>query len=153
MDKITVLHAIREALVEEFEHFRALSRQTRTAGGDAESRAEGKYDTRSTEQNYLADGQAKQALLASQALATFDKLPLRHFAAHDPIEVGALIQLDFAGETTWFLLGPAAGGKEVQVDGTAVTVITPESPLGRQLLGLNRGASTHAPKAVVRFVG
>lgn len=152
MDKAAVLAAVRTALVAEFEHLRALSKQTRAAGGDAESRAEGKYDTRSTEENYLADGQAKQALLVSQSLTAFDQLGVRSLAADAPIEVGALIQLDFPGESAWFLLGPAAGGKEVLVEDILVTVITPESPLGRRLLGLRRGDSTASPKARVRGV-
>ena len=153
MDKTAVFDAIRKTLFQEFEHLRALSKNTRSAGADAESRAEGKYDTRSTEQNYLADGQARQAHVAAQALAAFDSLGVRSFLADAPIELGALIELEFsAGDRGWFLLGPAAGGREVEVDGTAVTVITPESPLGRQLLGLTCGGSTGSPKATVRAV-
>ena len=152
MNKATVLAAVREALLVEFEHFRALSRRTRAASSDGETKAEGKYDTRATEENYLADGQAKQAHLISQAIAAYAALGDRAFAADAPVGLGALVQLDLAGELQWFLLGPAAGGKEVMVEGTTITIITPESPLGRQLLGLKRGASTVSPKAQVREV-
>ena len=37
-------------------------------------------------------------------------------------------------------------------DGTPITVLTPESPLGRQLMGLKTGDSTASPKAEVRSV-
>ena len=154
MHKAAVLRAVCEALVREFEHLRALSKSTRSAGADDESRAEGKYDTRSTEQNYLADGQARQAHLAAQALAAFEQLAARPLAPDAPIELGALVELEFSpADSAWFLLGPAAGGTEVAVDGVEVTVITPESPLGRQLLGLRRGAATSSPQATVRTVG
>ena len=155
MHKAAVLAALRQALRDEFERLRALSKHTRAAGADAESRAEGKYDTRSTEQNYLADGQAKQAQLAAQALAAFGALGTGALAADAPVALGALVELGFAtGEGAWFLLGPAAGGKEVRVGDVAVTILTPEAPLGRQLLGLKRGNSTGAPAhATVRSVG
>ena len=152
MNKAAVLAAVREALRSEFEHLRALSRRTRAASSGAEAKAEGKYDTRAIEENYLADGQAKQAHLVSVAIAAYAALGDRAFAADSPVGMGALVQLDFAGETKWFLLGPAAGGKEVTVEGSTVTIITPASPLGRQLLGLKRGAATLSPKAQVRAV-
>ena len=40
---------------------------------------------------------------------------------------------------TCYFLGPKAGGTEVAIDGTSVTVITPQSPLGRQLVGRKLG--------------
>ena len=152
MNKSAVLQAILTALHQEFEAFRALSKKTRAASGDDESKAEGKYDTRATEESYLADGQAKQALAAANALKAFERLGLRDFPDGAAADLGALVQLEFPGETAWFFLGPAAGGLEIEIAGVSVTVITPESPLGRQLPGLTRGGATTAPKAVVRAI-
>ncbi|MFZ4680981.1 MAG: hypothetical protein ACOYMS_00640, partial [Terrimicrobiaceae bacterium] len=61
MNKTLLIQAIIDVLREEFETLQTSSKRTRAAGNDAESKAEGKYDTRSTEENYLADGLAKQA--------------------------------------------------------------------------------------------
>lgn len=155
MHKAAVLQAVREALRRDFENLRDLSKRTRAGSGDDETRTEGKYDTRATEENYLADGQARQAVLAAESLAAFEALGHRPFTPEAPVDLGALVQLEFpgGGETAWFLLGPAAGGLEVTVEGETITVITSDSPLGRQLPGLSRGDATpDAPKTTVRAV-
>lgn len=147
-NKRLVLKAILEALNEEFETALSSSRKTRADGNDAESKAEGKYDTRSTEDNYLADGLAKQAHGIAQAAEALKALSPEPSAG--PIDVGALVELEFGEGTEWFFIARAAGGLEVTCEGIPVTVLTPESPLGSQLLGLKKGAET--PSARVRAV-
>ena len=152
MNKAAILGAIIDALRAEFDTLRSTSQKTRAAGNDAESKAEGKYDTRSTEDNYLADGLARQAHCAAQAAAAYEDFNPRLFDPDSRIDLGALVQLAFPDQTHWFFLGPAGGGIEVICDGIPVTVLTPESPLGRQLMGLKTGDSTASPKAKVRAV-
>ena len=147
-----MLEAIKDALRAEFDTLHSTSQKTRAAGNDAESKAEGKYDTRSTEDNYLADGLARQAHAAAQAAATYEKFVPPPFGPETPIDLGALVQLTLPDETHWFFLGPAGGGIEVIYDGLPITVLTPESPLGKQLLGLKAGDATASPKAKVRSV-
>lgn len=142
MNKAAIIEAIRSALREEFETFQNSSKQTRAAGNDPESKSEGKYDTRSIEENYLADGLARQAMASAEAAAAYDKLELRAFDAESPLDLGALARLKFPDETLWFFLGPSGGGIEVNVDGELITVVTPESPLGSQLLGSKVGGKT-----------
>lgn len=145
MNKSAIVADILEKLRAEFDSRHATSKQARATGNDAETKAEGKYDTRSTEENYLADGLAKQALAAMQAAAAFEKLPVRDFSPGDLIDVGAVIELEFPASHEWFFLAPAAGGVEVEHDGHIITVITPASPLGFQLIGKKTGDSTTAP--------
>lgn len=152
MNKAAILKAILEALRAEFDTLRSTSQKTRAAGNDGESKAEGKYDTRSTEDNYLADGLARQAHAAAQAGAAYKDFTPPPFGPESPIDLGALVQLALADETHWFFLGPAAGGTEVVCEGITVTVLTPESGLGRQLMGLKAGDATGSPKAKVRTV-
>ncbi len=152
MNKPALLAAIRAALVEEFEHRLSASRQTRAGGNDEESRAEDKYDTLSTEQNYLADGLAKQALAAREALTAFDKLTPRDFGPADPIDLGAAIQIAFPGETTWFFLAPAGGGLEVESAHASLTLVTPESPIGSQLRHKSAGDQILHPAATILAV-
>lgn len=149
MNKKELVSLVVEALREEFESSLRSSKNTRAAGNDNESKAEGKYDTRSTEENYLADGLARQARAAAEAADAVEKMVLRDFGPTDPIDLGALMKLSFPGETLWFFLAPAGGGIEVNVDGEAITIITPESPLGAQLIGLLAGKSTQSPKAKI----
>lgn len=149
MNKAAIVSAIFEALREEFETLQRSSKQTRAGGSDAESKAEGKYDTRSTEENYLADGLARQAQGAVLAAAAYENFVLRDFGPGDEVDLGALVQVQFADATEWFFLGPSGGGIEVKDGGQTITVITPESPLGQQLLGSKAGAKLTSPKAAV----
>ncbi len=152
MNKALVLQAVVEALRAEFEGLRGSSQTARATGNDPHSKAEGKYDTRSTEENYLADGLAKQAQAAGEAADICARLPLRDFSRSTPIGLSALVQLEFPDETAWFFLAPAGGGLEVRCQGVSITVLTPESPLGAELSGLTHGGQTRIPKAVIRGV-
>ena len=138
MDKQHVIQAIIDDLIKDYEDFKRASIETRGGGADAESKSDGKYDTRSTEANYLADGQARQAEAAANAAAAFKEM-----LGAKPSEiagVGALVEIAFSpDDTEWFFIGPAGGGVEVEVDGQTVTVITPESPMGRKLARLKKG--------------
>ena len=153
MNKTLLIQAILDALRGEFENQQRSSRQTRAGGSDSESKAEGKYDTRSTEENYLADGLARQAQAAADAAAACEKLPLLAFNPETPIDLSALILIEFPDERAWFFLAPAGGGIEVHCEGTPVTVLTPDSPLGAQLIGLKVGDRTTSPKTKVLEVG
>jgi hypothetical protein len=59
MDKEQIVQAILERLRVDFETRQTTSKMTRASSNDAETKSEGKYDTRSTEENYLADGPLK----------------------------------------------------------------------------------------------
>lgn len=149
MNKPAIVSSIIEALREEFEVLQKSSKQTRAAGNDAESKAEGKYDTRSIEENYLADGLARQAQGAAVAAAAYENLTVRDFEPGEEVDLGALVRLQFADAAEWFFLGPSGGGIEVANEGQTITVITPESPLGSQLPGLTAGARLASPRALV----
>ena len=149
VNKTAIIKAINRALGKEFEALRSTSQKTRAAGNDVESKAEGKYDTRATEDNYLADGLARQAQAAAEAGAACNNFTPRTYAPDDPIDIGALVQLAFADGTHWFILGPAGGGIEVVCDGVPITVLAPGAPLTKQLIGLKVGDSTARPQAQV----
>jgi len=152
MDKTAIFAAILDAIRAEFDTLQRTSAKARADGNDQESKAEGKYDTRSTEDNYLADGLARQALAAAQKGAAYKDFSPARFEPDAAIDVGALVLLGFPDEARWFFLGPAGGGIEVMHAGVQIVTLTPESPLGRQLMGLKRGDSTVSPQATVRAV-
>jgi hypothetical protein len=153
MNKPEIVAGILDRLREEFESRSRVSKITWEGGNDAESKAEGQYDTLAIEENYLADGLAKQALAAAEAIAEIEKMPLRTFTGDDSIDLGALVQLEFPDAREWFFLALSGGGTELQQEGTTVTVITPESPLGSQLRGFRIGDRTKAPDArIVRVL-
>jgi transcription elongation GreA/GreB family factor len=104
-----------------------------------ESRAENKWDTHSQEAAYLAEGQAKLAAEISANLDLYATLPLPDFSAGDTVALGAVVELGKPGESSWYFIGPRAGGLEIPIEGRTLLVLTPQSPLGRQLIGKREG--------------
>ncbi|MEX1117766.1 MAG: hypothetical protein WEB60_03135 [Terrimicrobiaceae bacterium] len=152
MNKTHILALVLDKLRQEMESRRKVSRLTREQGNDPESQAKSKYDTLSIEENYLADGLAQMALSSAQAIEALEGLKLHDFAEDEAISLGALVELEFSEAREWFFLAPSGGGTEVTLDGSEITVITPESPLGSQLLGARPGARIKAPAARVKSV-
>ena len=64
---------------------------------------------------------------------------MRAFAADEPINLGALVELKSKTESAFYFLGPRAGGTEVVQSKKEILVITPASPLGQQLVGRKQG--------------
>ncbi len=140
MNKPAIFAAILARLTAELEQTRQAALATHAEATDDENKSEDKYDTRGLEASYLAMGQSKKAEEAAQSLAQFQALTLRDFAAADPISLGALVVLG-GREGNCYFIGPRAGGTEISHEGRDVLVITPQSPLGRQLLGRHQGES------------
>ena len=151
MKKLKIIEVVLEHLRADFERRQAAARRTRVEGNDAESKSEGKYDTRSTEENYLADGLARQALEAANAAEAIEKMPIRDFAAGEGIDIGALVELEFAKETELFLIATAGGGTEFVWNKKPIVVLTPESPLGSQLIGRYQGERVGSAKITQVF--
>jgi transcription elongation GreA/GreB family factor len=130
----------------------ALELQTRAAllardeAISEESRPENQYDMHSQEAAYLAEGQARHAAEISETLALYESLALTAPAAQTTAAVGALVEVaGTKGRPTWYFLGPRGGGLEVELDGQTILVVTPQSPLGRELLGKSAGAPVRLP--------
>jgi hypothetical protein len=140
MHKPTLLAAILAQLDRELERYLHGAAAARSAATDGESRAENKYDTRGLEASYLAHGQSMQARETLAARTLYAALSPRAFTAEEPIAVGALVALDGSGERLWYFLGPAAGGREVLHEDREIMLVTPSSPLGRELLGKKLGS-------------
>ena len=49
------------------------------------------------------------------------------------------MEVETRGERMFFFVGPCKGGLEVQHGGQEVVVITPQAPLGQQLVGRKTG--------------
>ena len=118
-----------------------LAQQTRAAwlardeATNEESRAENKYDTRGQEAAYLAEGQARLAAEIDESISQYAAMPLPIFSPGDSIALGAVVELTGRRGSAWYFLGPRAGGTEVKLGERTVMIVTPISPLGRQLIG------------------
>ena len=103
------------------------------------SKAESKYDTRGLEAAYLAGGQARQAKEILDSIKLYSGLRVREFAANEPIDLTALVELELDGARALYFIGPRNGGLEVEYQREEITLITPESPLGQNLMGKKAG--------------
>ncbi len=139
VNKAAVVQKIIAHLAAELEASGQSARAAHAEATDEQSKAENKYDTRGLEASYLARGQSRQAAETADALEQFAALVLREFGPTDEIDLGALVELETRGERTWYFLGPRAGGTEVVQSRREILVITPQSPLGQQLIGRKQG--------------
>ena len=139
MNKRTVIQAVVARLGDELQTYLNAANASREEATHESSKAENKYDTRGLEASYLARGQSRQIAELETAVVEFQTLGMREFKAADPIDVGALVELKHGRERSFYLVGPRAGGTEVECDGHEILVITPQSPLGSQLMGRQSG--------------
>jgi transcription elongation GreA/GreB family factor len=139
ISKSRILRQIIEELSRALETLAGAARVMHADASDEQNKAEDQYDTRGLETAYLASSQARQATETEQALAQYQSLKLEKFTAKMPIALTALIELESHGDRTFYFLGPKSGGIEVKVAGQEILVITPESPLGRELVGKKVG--------------
>ena len=139
MNKRTVIQKIIAKLTGELEVYLRAAQFSRAEATHESNKAENKYDTRGLEASYLARGQSKLVAEIESAIVDFEGLTAKKFAPADAIAVGALVELEMSGEKNFYFLGPRAGGTEIIHDKKEILVITPQSPLGEQLVGKKSG--------------
>lgn len=136
MDKTTLLARIVQTLAHDVEVLRRAAQTAYETATAEENIAENKYDTLSLEASYLATGQARRTAEIRQALLAYQQLLLRDYDPARGIQISNLVTLeDEAGNQRLLFLGPEAAGLKVGEGEGQVTVITPRSPLGQQLIG------------------
>ena len=139
MNKRALIKDIVAKLTSELELYFRAAQSSRAEASHEQNKPENKYDTRGLEASYLARGQSRQAAELETAIAEFEKLDARKFAAGEAIGMGALVELETGAETSFYFIGPRAGGMEVARDKQKVLIITPLSPLGAQLMDKKQG--------------
>jgi hypothetical protein len=150
--KNQLLEKIRAELRAQLDRISKAACEAHAAATDPGSKAEGKYDTRSLEASYLADGQARQVDELAAFVRVFESLSLQEFADDAEIDAGALVAVELNGERANFLLVPAAGGLAIEHEGAEITLLTPDSRLYRGLLGMRAGESMSEPQVKVTQV-
>ncbi|MBJ7549466.1 hypothetical protein [Marinomonas ostreistagni] len=111
--------------------------QARSAATNKESVAETKWDTFGLENSYLAHGQSVRVAECETDLAYFRKFS---FAESDEVTVGSAFQVE--REDGWgkvIILSQCCGGGEFECQGRSILLVTPQTPLGRSLLGREEG--------------
>ena len=144
MNKSTLVKKIVARLTENLAVLQRAALASHAEATHESSKAENKYDTRGLEAGYLASGQARQAKEIQDFIATYDSLTVRKFATGEPIDLTAVVELEMDGVVSTYFVGPKAGGLEVEHGGREICVITPHSPLGKNLIGRKSGDRWHA---------
>ncbi len=145
-DKARLLQSIIAALEAELTLITRAAQSAREEAIDEESRPENQYDMHSQEAAYLAEGQARLAGEIRDHLDHYRALDPSALHARQSIALGALVTLQpLSGPSRRYFLGPRAGGMEVLDRDGPVLLITPASPLGRQLLGRKVGDQVELP--------
>jgi transcription elongation GreA/GreB family factor len=137
--KSDLMECILEALRDNLAVLEKAARAAHAEATHESSKAENKYDTRGLEAAYLAGGQARQAREILESIKVYGALQVKEFGVTDPIELSALVELETQGTTGRYFIGPRNGGLEVDYKGTEIIVLTPQSPLGQQLMGKKAG--------------
>lgn len=142
----------------EFETLEAAQKATVAGATHEEAKPENDKDTRALEQSYLARGQAARVLQLQADLAQLAQLRVRSFAPDARIALTALVELqDDEGRPKLYMLVPSGAGEELSSSLGPVKVVTPESPLGRALVGakLDDDVELSSPKGkrVVSITG
>jgi transcription elongation GreA/GreB family factor len=139
IDKARAFEQLEAQLREQLEAAMASHRLTHDGVTHEESRPENDKDTRALEASYLARGQAQRVAELSGALGRVTSIELRAFAPQDPVSLGCLVEIEDDDGSDWYFVAPAGGGLRLVVDEISLTVVTPDSPVGRALVGRRVG--------------
>ncbi|BCR03869.1 hypothetical protein DESUT3_09380 [Desulfuromonas versatilis] len=140
MNKARILQLIIETLAADLAVLFQAAKTAHEAATHEENIPDNKYATLSLEASYIAQAQANRAQEIKAALDAYRGLELKAFAEQAPIRLSALVTLEDAdGGTRMVFIGPEAGGLKVKEGGREIVVITPQSPVGRELIGKRLG--------------
>jgi transcription elongation GreA/GreB family factor len=139
VDKAAVVSLILAELDAELASYARSAKSAHEEATNEQSKAENKYDTRGLEASYLAKGQSRMAQECIQARDEITRIGARAYPKGSPIDVGALVTIKTGKESSTYFVAPKGGGTEVAVAGVPVLVITPQSPLGQQIIGRAEG--------------
>jgi transcription elongation GreA/GreB family factor len=142
MNKKDILRLIIEQLAHDLSVQFNAALAAHEASTHEENIPDNKYETLALEASYVAQGQANRAQELRRALEAYKQLSLVRYDDDSAIGLTALVTLAGADDTTRrFFIGPLEGGLKLvdTCSGTETVVITPASPLGRDLIGRGVG--------------
>lgn len=139
IDKKALVEGLRSAVGRDLEAAIRAAKDAAQAATHEENKPENDKDMRSTEASYLARGQADRVHELERCDDALKSLNMRPWKDGEAIASGALVVVDRDGVTAAYLLAPAAGGMRADAEGLEVQVVTPQSPLGRALVGRAAG--------------
>jgi transcription elongation GreA/GreB family factor len=142
MNKPDLLRLIIEQLTDDLAVQFNAALAAHEASTHEENIPDNKYETLALEASYVAQGQANRAQEIRRALDTYKQLTPQNYDDNSTIGLTSLVSLSGDDDTTrTVFVGPLEGGMKVvdPLTGAEIVVITPASPLGRDLIGRTTG--------------
>lgn len=134
MNKEKLIKQIIEHLEKELSNCEQAARNAHLAATDDQSVAETQYDTLAIESAYLAEGQSRRIVEYQKSIKAFQCLNITKNS--NVAGLGNLVQLsEDEVAQHWFFIAPAAAGFRTVIAEQKITVITPQSPMGKAMLG------------------
>lgn len=130
---------IEAALTAELATLATSARTAREAATHADSRPENKYDTRGLEASYLAGAQAARVATLSSQLQVLKSLDVKPLPPNSGVAATALVELAHGDQTSVYFVLAVGAGQRLTLGEACVQVVTPQSMLGRALLGRRAG--------------
>ncbi len=151
MNKPELLQRIIAQLTHDLELFLSAAKSAHKGATHEESAPDNKYDTLALEASYVAQGQANRAQDIKRSLDLYKQLTL--LSDPEVIRLTSLVTIEADdGSRKELFIGPAEGGLKITDQLTEIMVITPVSPLGRELLGKSLGDAVEI-EAGPNFIG
>jgi len=136
-DKKNILDLIIQKLKESIEISSQAVAMARDTATHKDCLGSSKYETMGLEASYLAQGQGIRLLELERSLAYFKRVDLQTYTY---IRLETYIILTDVNTThTYLWMAGDAGGLKIKHGQQSLTVITPQSPLGKALMGKTIG--------------
>jgi len=139
IDKQRLRRVLVERLTLELERTKAQALDAVEGATHEDARAEGDKDMRSTEAAYIARGHAQRTASLEQAVARLSHLEMPALSNADVVQLAALVEVEYQQRRLLCFVVPVAGGERIELEGRTVQALSPATPLGSALLGLQVG--------------
>jgi transcription elongation GreA/GreB family factor len=139
MSKTELVMKIITKLTDDLDVLFTAAKAAHEASIHEENIPDNKYDTLALEASYVAQGQANRAQEIRQSIKIYKNLRLLQ-SDDQIIRMTSLVTVEADnGMQKIVFIGPAEGGLKIIENTLEIMVITPASPLGRELLGRSIG--------------
>ena len=135
IDKDKIIEQLKEKVEKELNQLKAAYKVQKELVQRGDLKSDGKYDTRATEANYLADGQRKR--ITELELQLLDEIDIKHSPKN--VSIGSVVEIKLNKQIQKYFIAPTAGGTMLNIEGIPILVISVFSPIGDGILGLEQG--------------
>jgi len=118
----------------------------------SEAVAKSKYETFGLELSYLAGSQYERANILSHDIAKLEQQRLPAFTEDDPVGVWACVEVASESGEEFYFISLFGAGMTILQGQHSVVILSPESPLGKKLVGCWEGDDFQIPGQPVKTI-